>query len=111
MPLEDVVIEKSVSYGAVCHFWGGWLGVSHLYERHGHRCASLKVEKKGSMFGFHCAGKDVSRGHAFVMNWSIERRFLWRGVFSILYPPAVLFATVSDRNEASLWMWRIIPLA
>ena len=34
MILTDVVIEKSVSCGAVRHCWGGWLCMAHLYDRH-----------------------------------------------------------------------------
>ena len=54
--LADVVIEKSVSCGAVLHFWGGCLGVPHLYERYARCCDSTIVYKKGSKFCFHCAG-------------------------------------------------------
>ena len=42
-PLEDVTTAKSVSYGDVRHFWGGWLGVAHIYERHACRCTSMAV--------------------------------------------------------------------
>ena len=75
-PLADAVIEKSVLCGAVCHCWGGWLGVAHFYERHAHFCASLIIYKKGSWFCFHFAGNYVSRGCEFDMNRSIEWRLL-----------------------------------
>ena len=32
--LVDSAIDKYLYYGSVCHYWGGWLGVDHLYERH-----------------------------------------------------------------------------
>ena len=79
-PLADVVIDKSVSCGAVCHYWGGWLGVDHLYERHLCCFSSLPVYKKGSHFCFHCGSEDISHGHAFDMNWSIEWWFLKGGL-------------------------------
>ena len=44
--LADIVIEKSASCSAVHHFWGGWLGVAHLYEWHSHLWASMAVYKK-----------------------------------------------------------------
>ena len=82
--LADVVIDKPVSCGAVRNCWGGWLGVSHIYEHHVHRCASLSGYKKGSHFSFHCASDDVSHGCAFDMNWSIEWRLLEGGIIGIL---------------------------
>ena len=98
--LADAVIEKSVSCGAVHYFWGGWLGVAHIYERRLCRCDSLSVYQKGSQFCFHYASKDVSHGSAFDMNWSIECWLLEGGPVGIFWCRSKVM--ISSRSDLGL---------
>ena len=81
--LADVGVDKSVSCGAVRHFWSMCLVMTHLCERHAHFCTSLTVHRKGSQLFLHCASKEVSRGITFDMNWSIEWGLIRWGIFGI----------------------------
>ena len=81
--LANVVVDKPVSCGTACHWWGGWLGVAHLCEHHAHWCASLTVKKNRYQLCFHWASEEVSHGCKSDMNWSIEGLLLFGGLVAI----------------------------
>ena len=101
--LTDVVIDKSVSCGAVHHCWIGWLRVAHLYERHAHSLNYPTVLKKGPQFFFHCASKDVSHGHKFNTNWSIEWRLIEGGIVGICWCRDEVM--ISPRSAIGFRLW------
>ena len=116
--LENVVIDKPVSCGAVHHYWGGQLGVYHLYESHACCCASLTVKKRAPSSAFIVLARTFlmvvcSTWPCPLIDGCLRGDLLGYLDAMMRYrnTPTLLLASGSERKEVLLWICRIIPLA